>query len=80
MNRSTPRHHSCHVEMPGGHQKHANEVVDIKEHVRVDLHGVGGVGAMGVEPFKHDHGFNGEVIVAVQEVTLENIMMSLALL
>ena len=35
---------------------------------------------MGVEPFKDDHGFNGEVIVAVQEVTLENIMMSLAFL
>lgn len=35
---------------------------------------------MGVEPFKHDHSFNGEVIVAVQEVTLDNIMMRLAFL
>lgn len=35
---------------------------------------------MGAEPFEHYHGFNGEVVVAVQEVTLENVMMFLALL
>lgn len=79
-NISIPCHHSCHVEMSGGFQKHVDEVVDIKEHIRVDLHGVGGVGAAGAEPFKHDHGFNGEVTVAVQEVTLDNVMMSLAFL
>lgn len=66
--------------MSRGFQKHVNELVDIKEHVRVDLHGVGRVGAMGAEPFQHDHGFNGEVFVAVQEVTLENIVMFLAFL
>lgn len=52
----------------------------IKEDVRVNLHGVGGIGAMGDKPFEHDHGFNCEVIVAVHKVTLKNVMMCLAFL
>lgn len=35
---------------------------------------------MGAEPFEHDHGFNGQVMVAVHEVTLDNIVIYLAFL
>lgn len=35
---------------------------------------------MGAEPVEHDHGFNGQVIVAVQEVTLDNIVIYMAFL
>lgn len=77
---SSSRHQPRHVVRPRSVQQHLDEIGHVQEHVRVDLHGVGGAGAEGVQPLQHHHGLDGQVLVAVQEVALEQVSVLFALL